>query len=464
MMRIINRARQMAGAAGRAAWRRLQRPVLPRRNRRAGIALVVVTVTIAVLGAVVSDFSFNSRVDLEAAANARDTLRAEYLARSGMQLSRLLIKVQQAVLDKNRQYVGDIQIADFAPYLMKAFGGPSDERAGLGALLGLDVTQMKGLGVGKGASFDVTMTSEDGRVNLNCGGGINPNVAQAQALYGILAAMFWPPRYDNPPWRIWGWPDSDGQIAQRDETARAIIDWTDLDEQQFTPTVTLPGGQTPSGGSGGGSEAYNYDGGRDAYKARNNYYDTLEELNLVRGIGDSFWGTYGELFTVYGGCLVNIGAVPPEKWPIMAAIIRYAAKDPNNQLLLDDLQVAAIAQKILGMMQMTGGALIKDVDTLVKAVNDPMSLLDPSGKSSSGSSSTQGALGIQLDATKAKQVMTMGPRRMYRLDAVGTIERTREKKIQIHILGIWDTEHVNQNTTSADPNDIKGTWVYWRQD
>jgi hypothetical protein len=53
---------------------------------------------------------------------------------------------------------------------------------------------------------------------------------------------------------------------------------------------------------------------------------------------------------------------------------------------------------------------------------------------------------------------------MYRLDAVGTIERTREKKIQIHILGIWDTEHVNQNTTSADPNDIKGTWVYWRQD
>ena len=25
-------------------------------------------------------------------------------------------------------------------------------------------------------------------------------------------------------------------------------------------------------------------------------------------------------------------------------------------------------------------------------------------------------------------------------------------------------EHVNQNTTSADPNDLKGTWVYWRQD
>ena len=91
-------------------WRRLRQPVIVRRRRQAGIALIIVTVTIAVLGAVVGDFSFNARVDLEAAANARDTLRAEYLARSGIQLSRLLIKVQQSVLDKNRQFIGDIQI------------------------------------------------------------------------------------------------------------------------------------------------------------------------------------------------------------------------------------------------------------------------------------------------------------------------------------------------------------------
>jgi general secretion pathway protein K len=76
MTRIIN--------MGRLAWRRLQRPVIVRKRRQAGIALIVVTVTLAVLGAVVGDFSFNARVDLEAAANARDTLRAEYLARSSL--------------------------------------------------------------------------------------------------------------------------------------------------------------------------------------------------------------------------------------------------------------------------------------------------------------------------------------------------------------------------------------------
>jgi general secretion pathway protein K len=471
MTRIINTVR--------ATWRRLQRPVIVRKRRQAGIALIVVTVTLAVLGAVVGDFSFNARVDLEAAANARDTLRAEYLARSGMQLARLLIKVQQSVLDKNRQFVGDIQIADFAPYLMKAFGGEMDERAGLGSLLGIDMTQMKGLGVGKNATFDVAMTSDDGRININCGGGLNPNQQQAQALYGVLASLFWPPRYDNPPWRIWGWPDSDGQIAQRDETARAIIDWTDMDESQFTPTATLPGGQAPSS-SGGGAEAYNYDGSRDPYKARNNFFDTLEELNLVRGVGDNFWGTFGEMFTVYGGCQVNVGAIPPEKWPIMAAIIRYAAKDPQNPVLMDDLQVAAIAQKILGLMQMTGGAVVQNVTQLVNLINDPEAFMKNmmggggggggsggsggGSGSSSGSSSTAGALGIQLDVNKANQVMIMQARRIYRLDSVGTIQRTKDKKIQVHIRGIWDSQIPNQNTISNDPNDLKGTWVYWRQD
>ena len=48
---------------------------------------------------------------------------------------------------------------------------------------------------------------------------------------------------------------------------------------------------------------------------------------------------------------------------------------------------------------------------------------------------------------------------IYRLDAVGTIQRTKEKKIQVHIRGIWDVEHVNQNTTSADPNDLPAAFA-----
>src|SRR5258708_11206795 len=130
-------------------WQRFRRRLRQPVGRQKGIALIVTAVTLAVMGGVIGDFSYNARVDLEAAANGRDQLRAEYLARAGIQLSRLLIKVQQSVLDRNRQIVGDIQISEFAPYLIKAFGGDTDERQGLGALLGVDVSTMKGLGAGK---------------------------------------------------------------------------------------------------------------------------------------------------------------------------------------------------------------------------------------------------------------------------------------------------------------------------
>ncbi len=436
-------------------------------GRQKGIALVVVAVTIAVIGAVVSDFSYNARVDLEAAANGRDQLRAEYLARAGMQLSRLLIKVQQSVLDRNRQFVGDIQIAEFAPYLIKAFGGDTDERAGLGALLGIDVSGMKGMGVGKGATFDLAMTSDDGRLNINCGGGLN-DTAHQQQLYAILSALFWPPRYSSPPGpgHVFDAQDSEGQIPTRDDVARAIIDWADVDEMQFVPPATS-GGPAPSGG---GSETYNYDAGRDPYKAHNYFYDTIEEVNLVRGVGDEFWGSFGEMFTVYGGCKVNVGAIQPEHWPLMAAILRATVKDDHrtDPVLLDDVLLAGLAQQVMAMSKMTGG--FQSTQDFVKMISDPASALTGLG-SSGGSSNTpppptpqQGVTGIPLDAAKVANVVVVGPRRIYRLDSTGTIQRTREKKIQVHIRAIWDSAHFNQNTTSGDMNDRQGTWVYWRAD
>jgi general secretion pathway protein K len=429
---------------------RLKRPV----SRQAGIALVVVTVTVAVLGATVADFAYNSRVDLEAAANARDQLRAEYLARSGIQLARLLIKTQQSVLDRNRQFVGDIQLMDFAPYLIKAFGGEADERAGLGALLGIDVSGLKGLGAGKGATFDLTMNAEDGKLNVNCGGGLN-DVPHQQQLYAVLSALFWPPRYN----RMFEMPDAEGQYATRDDVARAIVDWADIDEQKFDPQ-----------GNGSGSESdYRYDATRDPYRAHNHLYDTVEELNLVRGVGDEFWGSFGEMLTVYGGCLVNISAIKPDNWPLMAAILRATADKTksSSQALTDDVTMAQLSQMVLGMAQMMGG--FKDTNTFIQCVANPQNCMGSmfggsSSSSSSSSNSSSTVAGVNIDANLLKSVATTGPRRIYRLDAVGTIQRTREKKIEVRIRGVWDSAHYNQNTLSPDPNDRQGTWIYWRQD
>jgi hypothetical protein len=432
----------------RRLWKRLQRPI----RRQAGIALVVVTVTIAVLGATVADFAYNSRVDLETAANARDQLRAEFLARSGINLSRIIIKTQQSVIDQlNKTLKMNIQLMDFAPYLIKAFGGEADERAGLGSLLGIDVSGLKGLGAGKGATFDLTMSAEDGKLNINCGGGLN-DMARQNLLYAVLSAMVWPPRYN----RMFETPDSDGQYATRDDVTRAILDWADIDEQKFDPQ-----------GNSSGAEDYRYDATRDPYRAHNHFYDTVEEVNLVRGVGDEFWGSFGEMLTAYGGCKVNLNAIKPEHWPLMAALLRATVsdKDKSSPVLADDVLLAQLSQTALGMAQFMG---FPDINSVVGMINNPAQMLTSmaSGTSGSSSSSSSGPsmTGIQIDANKLQNVAVIGPRRIYRLDAVGTIQRTREKKIEVRIRGVWDTTHVNQNTTSPDPNDRMGTWVYWRQD
>ena len=46
----------------------------------------------------------------------------------------------------------------------------------------------------------------------------------------------------------------------------------------------------------------------------------------------------------------------------------------------------------------------------------------------------------------------------------GTVTRNASKKIEVRIRAVWDGEHFNQNITTGEPEDLRGTWVYWRQD
>src|SRR5437868_9123523 len=73
-----------------------------------GIALILVLTTIAILAAVGVDFSYSSRVSLKLAENLRDETRAEYLAKSAVNLSRLLLHFQQQADQLGGQVLGSI--------------------------------------------------------------------------------------------------------------------------------------------------------------------------------------------------------------------------------------------------------------------------------------------------------------------------------------------------------------------
>ena len=97
-----------------------------RTETQRGMALIAVSAVLAVVGLVTEQFSYSTTLDYVAAANARDEMRAHFLARSAVNLSRLVIKVQKDIVDRYRQYIGDLQLADYLPMFIGAFGGKAE--------------------------------------------------------------------------------------------------------------------------------------------------------------------------------------------------------------------------------------------------------------------------------------------------------------------------------------------------
>jgi general secretion pathway protein K len=394
-----------------------------------------------VIAVITTEFNANTVVDLSAAANARDEMRAHFLARSGMNLSRLVIKVQKDVFDRYRKYLGDVQLADYLPLMIGAFGGGKDEVASMASLLGADPTagQIKGLGLAEG-EFDLQVTTDDGKINVNCAAGSQNTVKQVEL---TLTALVMPNAYD----RLFEERDGDGQYSDRPTFVKAILDYVDKDTAAY--------------GANGQPEDYGYQALPQAYRARDNYLDSVDELQLVRGMDDKRWELFGPAFTVYGGCKVNVGAVTDLN--VIVALIVQAAKDPNDPVLRDPLKLWALAAAVA--QARTYGMMFEDLNAFAEFVKDPQAALFGEQQEGAQANPQQNPAlaglppleGVELDTQKLQQVARAGGRRTYRVVASAHIGKVEKK-----ITAIWDTDTTNQNM--RDPKQNKGTWVYWREE
>jgi general secretion pathway protein K len=419
------------------------------RRRQEGVALIAVPCALAILGVVVAEFSTDSTIDAQAAANARDDMQAEFLARSGANLGQLIVRLQTDLIDKYRRQLGDFQIADYAGMFMGAFGGDREEVDAVAQMLGgFRGDAIKGLGVAVG-NFDVQVSTDDGKINMNCANGTQET---QQTLAAQLEALFYFDAF-NP---IFENPDAEGWRRDRSTQAQALIDYIDRGNAQF--------------GSIGAMEDYGYETLPDRYKPKNNYLDTVGELKLVRGVDDRFWTLFGDQFTVYGDCTVNIGSVNDPK--LIAAVLFLAAKNSEDPVLRDPIKLWTLARTVIDARNL--GVFFDDLKAFSDFVKSPGGAVEQLlGMGGTGEGATPPAAlgglaqieGLELDQAKLSKVARSGPRRIYRIEVVATIPRGVEGsglEYSKRLTAVWDTKNQNQNM--RDPSYNRGAWVYWREE
>jgi general secretion pathway protein K len=451
------------------------------RRRDRGVAMLIVLTWLALMISVVADFTYGTSIDSAQAANARDELRAHYLARSGVNLSRLLIKIQQRFVDPVMGQVQkmisqasggsqsgagggsgssssgglgmlglSLKVTDYAGSLMGFFSGSKDEVAGLGGLIGIDTAGIKGLGL-KSGHFDAEITAEDGKINVNCGGGVTSDKNKQLLVYRLLNALMFSRRFD----KLFSDADTSGNFAVRSEVARAIIDWADADDQMFSP----------EGASG--TEDYRYDARADKYRAHDNYYDTIEEIKMVKGVSDGFMEAFQPFLTVYAGdpnCKVNIAAISNKNGgdctPLIMALVRAAAtadptQPPTDPTVLDDAQLYPRASLACDRASAAG---FDSVDTLVNILQNPQTSVlpdDPRYKV------FQSLRPLTINKGELGKLVYTGSPRIYRIVATGDSGRVTKK-----ITAIVDTGRTLDNPLTLNPvsEQAAGVLQYWREE
>ena len=314
-------------------------------KRQRGIALVMAVTAVAILTVVLADMHESTSTAHAIAMVNRDRLKAEYMAKSGLNLTRLLVarepQIRQVVTPFYQALVGrpppQLPVWTMANTLLSPFCDYERTKA---MDTGIDFGAADGLG-NTGARCEIVSFAENSKINVNAPLNFTGDTARrsiSMQLFAMMGGYQSPSPYDP----LFQSLDRDGQLTSRLDVASSLIDWWDQDANR---TVFDPGRSTVETG---GSEEDLYRRLDDAYEPKNAPFDSLEEIRLVRGVGDDFYATFVEpepnnpsarIVTIYGSGAVNPNEAPPEV--ILARLCSYIESQP---LCTNPVQAASFVQ------------------------------------------------------------------------------------------------------------------------
>jgi general secretion pathway protein K len=414
-------------------------------SRERGIAMVMVMIAISIVLAITNQFGTNANIDMIAAANYRDQMRAHFLARTAFDVSELVIRMQRKIEAK---FPG-IQVTEYADQLMMAFCGNRNE---ISEALGVPVDKLEGLGGEIGnCGLIPAIDTDDSKINLNCAGNSDPAVYKS--LKERVTALISFQAYDS----VFNESDAEGWQRNRDTQVSALLDYVDKDSSRLQDR--------------GSSEDYGYESLKDSYRAKQAYLDTIGEAKLVRGVDDRFWTLFGKAFTVYGGCKINLPAV--DNVAVMASILQQAAENPTDPVLQDQQKLWLLASVIIKAREF--GKTFKKSDDFISFVKDPAAAFATPGKNGGPPPTIPGLppgqkIGLVLKKDKVDALVTFDARRTYRVTAWGEINRAQVDDkgnpifppVRRTLTGVWDFKFQPQNQRKSTGD--SGGWVFLKEE
>lgn len=198
-----------------------------RRGNR-GMALLLVLVVVALLTSLLTDLAFSTLIDMRLTETFRDSTRAYYLAKGGINAGRMLLQSDVNNYDSLNEFwskgVVNYPVAD-------------------------------------GYSITIQIQDQDGKLAINgLVTGNNPQTVMIDRFYRFLVAM------------------EIEDLAEPAELTAALIDWLDSGDSPYIEIHT-DGLDIPTAGA---EESY-YRSLPKAYQCKNGPLETLEELLQVKG-------------------------------------------------------------------------------------------------------------------------------------------------------------------------------------
>ncbi len=206
----------------------------PRSNSQAGIALIIVLISIFVLTMLAGGFAYSMKVETRLAQNANSESELEWLGRSGVEYARWILAEQMKIPQEPYDALNQVWAG--------GAGGIGTSNSAL-----VDVQREVRLGNGK---FTWKIVDLERKANIN--------TADEKVLGQALMAM-------------------GVDAGESTPVVGAILDWIDPDDNEHTQ----------------GAETEYYHSLKPSYDCKNGPIDDLSELLFIKGItADLYWGTF----------------------------------------------------------------------------------------------------------------------------------------------------------------------------